>query len=163
MTGPFVRRAGAEDLGAIESLLSGSSLPLQGVRDHRQHFFVAVEGTEIIGTIGLEVYGEEGLLRSLVVGENHRSRGVGAVLYDRLLSEARELDIRRLVLLTTTAERYFTQRGFRRIPRSSITGSLAGSAEFAGACPATATCMELRIESGHWGSGVENEIGRAHV
>ncbi|HMK37876.1 MAG TPA: arsenic resistance N-acetyltransferase ArsN2, partial [Bacteroidota bacterium] len=130
------------DTGEIEDLLRASGLPVEGVQAHIRDFFITREGPAITGVIGLEQYGEDGLLRSLAVREPDRSKGIGSRLCLRLIDEARTRGIRRLVLLTTTAGEYFSVRGFRIIDRSSIAGGLRDSAEFRGACPASATCME---------------------
>lgn len=143
MTSPAVERALPADTGEIEGLLKISGLPVEGARAHLDHFLVSRDGRTIAGVIGLEVYGDQGLLRSLAVRESYRSKGIGNDLYLRLMGEARSAGIRRLVLLTTTAERYFAARGFKAVPRDTITGALTQSAEFTGACPDSAVCMEL--------------------
>jgi amino-acid N-acetyltransferase len=143
MNGPVVERARPGDFGEIENLLIRSDLPIEGARAHMEHFFVAREGGSLAGVIGLERYGGEGLLRSLAVRDSHRSKGIGNSLYLRLVDEARSLGIRRLIVLTTTAEAYFFARGFRKVGRDSIGGALRHSAEFTGACPESALCMEL--------------------
>jgi amino-acid N-acetyltransferase len=143
MNAPVIERARPGDIGEIEDLLMGSDLPIEGARAHLEHFFVAREAGSLAGVIGLEQYGEEGLLRSLAVRESHRSKGIGNTLYLRLIDESRSLGIRRLILLTTTAEAYFSARGFRNVARSTIKGALQRSAEFTGACPESALCMEL--------------------
>ena len=143
MNTPLIERARPGDFGEIEDLLRGSGLPIGGAREHLEHFFVAREGGTLAGVIGLEQYGGEGLLRSLVVRESHRSKGIGNTLYLRVIDESRSLGIERLILLTTTAEAYFAARGFRNVARSTIKGALGHSAEFTGACPESALCMEL--------------------
>jgi amino-acid N-acetyltransferase len=143
MNTPAIERARPGDIGEIEELLKSSDLPIEGAGAHLDHFFVARDGGSLAGVIGLEQYGEEGLLRSLAVRQSHRSKGLGNILYLRLIEEARSLGIRRLILLTTTAEAYFSARGFRKVDRSTIKGTLRHSAEFAGACPESALCMEL--------------------
>lgn len=143
MNAPAIQKARPGEIGEIEKLLKASDLPVEGAREHIDHFFVARDGGSLAGVIGLEQYGEEGLLRSLAVREPHRSKGIGKNLYLRLVDEARSLGIRRLILLTTTAEAYFAARGFRKTGRHTITGALQQSAEFKGACPESALCMEL--------------------
>jgi amino-acid N-acetyltransferase len=143
MNGRVVERAHPGDIGDIEHLLTAAGLPIEGARGHMEHFFVARAGGSIDGVIGLEPYGEEGLLRSLAVRESRRSKGIGGDLYLRLIDESRSLGIRRLILLTTTAKVYFSARGFRPVDRSTIRGPLGRSAEFTGACPESAICMEL--------------------
>jgi amino-acid N-acetyltransferase len=143
MNAPAIQKARPRDIGEIEELLKASDLPVGGAREHIDHFFVSRDGGALAGVIGLEQYGEEGLLRSLAVRKSHRSKGIGNTLYLRLIEEARTLGIRRLILLTTTAEAYFSARGFRKVGRSTIKGTLQHSAEFTGACPDSALCMEL--------------------
>lgn len=133
------------DLAAVENLLQQASLPVLGVRDHFSHYLVAEENGSVIGAIGLEHYGETGLLRSAVVSPEHQGNGVGTVLYDQLLRNAMEMGIRRLLLLTDTAEEYFRKKGFRKIDQESVRGPVRESVEFSGACPSHAVCMELRL------------------
>ena len=145
MNAPAIQKARPGEIGEIEKLLKASDLPVEGAREHIDHFFVARDGGSLAGVIGLEQYGEEGLLRSLAVRQSDRSKGIGNTLYLRLIDEARSLGIRRLILLTTTAESYFSARGFRKVDRSTIKGALRHSAEFTGACPESALCMELAL------------------
>ena len=143
MNVPAIERARPGDIREIEELLKASGLPVEGASAHIDHFFIARDEGSLAGVIGLEPYGGEGLLRSLAVRQPHRSKGIGNRLYIRLIDEARSLGIRRLVLLTTTAEAYFSARGFRNVGRSTIKGDLQHSAEFTGACPESAVVMEL--------------------
>jgi amino-acid N-acetyltransferase len=145
MTRPEINKAGLADREEIEKVLKGSDLPLAGVDAHLNDFLVARERGIIVGVIGLEVYGKDGLLRSLAVDPTARSRGIGNALYLQLVEQARRLGLQRLILLTTTAEAYFTARGFHRIDRNQVTGGVIASEEFTGACPASAICMELRL------------------
>ncbi len=143
MNGPAIEKARPQDAEEIEALLRASDLPIAGAGEHIDRFFVARDGGAIAGVIGLEAYGEEGLLRSLAVRESHRSKGIGKELYLRLIAESRSLGMRRLVLLTTTAPDYFRAKGFRSVGRETVTGAMRLSAEFTGACPDSAECMEL--------------------
>jgi len=140
-----MRRARGEDLPIIEQLLREASLPVDGVRSNLEHFFVTEQEGVAVGVIGLEVYGDTGLLRSLAVRSSERRQGLGSFLYRSLLQEARQIGIHHLLLLTTTAEKYFAARGFRRIAREKISGEVTRSVEFTGACPSTAVCMELDL------------------
>jgi N-acetylglutamate synthase-like GNAT family acetyltransferase len=140
-----IRRATSNDLGGIMHLLESASLPTLGVTDHVQHFLVAEKDETIVGTVGLEVYGDTALLRSAVVTADLQNKGIGSLLYDRNLDQARQLNVQRLVLLTNTAEKYFERKGFRKIDQKSVTGPITSSVEFTGACPSHAACMELML------------------
>jgi amino-acid N-acetyltransferase len=71
--------------------------------------------------------------------------GVAEHLGSFLIAEKGKEWVLRLVLLTTTAERYFVRKGFVRIDRSALSGPITGSKEFTGACASNAVCMELSI------------------
>jgi amino-acid N-acetyltransferase len=140
-----IRNATNADLTAVESLLSASDLPLDGVRDNFSNFVVAEHEGEVAGAIGLEEFGSVALLRSAVVSRNHRGIGIGRRLVERLLERAEEAGIEDLYLLTTTAERFFPRFGFTRTTRSAVPDAVKSSAEFQGACPDTAVVMTRRV------------------
>jgi amino-acid N-acetyltransferase len=139
--GIVVRPASRGDLAAIESLLASSELPVLGVEEHLPYFLVAEDGGRILGVVGLEPYGREGLLRSAVVHAEWRGRGLANTLVRRLIAEAEARGIRRLYLLTTTAEHFFPRFGFQRTTRDAVPPVVQRSIEFQGACPATAVVM----------------------
>lgn len=146
MNQPTVRRARPEDLDRVNELLEAASLPTAGVADHLNSFLVAESSDIVIGAIGLELYGQTGLLRSAVVDPTRRNGGVGSALYKELLKQARGAGARRLILLTTTAEEYFRRKGFQVIDRATINGPVTNSEEFRGGCPASAVCMQILLE-----------------
>jgi amino-acid N-acetyltransferase len=110
-----------------------------------QRFLVARDGGALLGCVGLELYGEAALLRSLAVAERSRGVGLGAALADAALEDARRRGVRSLYLLTTTAEGFFARRGFERIARDEVPEAVRGSAEFGALCPASAACMARHI------------------
>lgn len=140
-----IRRAAPGHLPALERLLSLCQLPSDGVADQPEAFLLAWDGPLLAGSVGVERYGVDGLLRSLAVHPEYRGRGLGATLTRRALAEARRLGLRRLILLTETAPQYFTRFGFRPIPREQAPPAVQTSAEFASVCPASAVCMERRL------------------
>jgi len=140
---PTPRQAVTDDWPAVEGLLAASRLPLEGARQHLDSFIVAEQHDRLLGCIGLEQYGDAGLLRSCAVAQTHRGTGIGALLTRALIDGARRAGVRQLVLLTTTAENYFARFGFVQISRDAIPAALQDSAEFRGACPASATAMQL--------------------
>lgn len=138
-----VRKAEQADYNRVMRLLESASLPTVGVAGHFGNFLVAETGGRVIGAIGLELYDDVGLLRSAVVDSSEQSKGVGSVLYNTLIDHAKQLGVRRLILLTNTAEGYFAKRGFKKIDPNSVVGPIRTSVEFSGACPTHAACMEL--------------------
>jgi amino-acid N-acetyltransferase len=136
-----IRKAESSDFPATAALLSESTLPVEGVEENFSDFIVAEAGGEIIGAIGLEIFGSNALLRSAVVAPRHRASGVGRQLVEALLTRAERLGLEHIYLLTTTAEQYFTRFGFRKTTRAEVPASVTHSAEFQGACPETATVL----------------------
>jgi amino-acid N-acetyltransferase len=136
-----IRPAAAGEIPAVEALLEGGRLPVDGVREMGDLMLVALEGGRIVGSAGLEIYGTAGLLRSVATAESARGRGVGQLLVERALGVARERGLRRVYLLTETAADFFPRFGFRSVPRGDIDAAVQRSPEFAHLCPASAVAM----------------------
>ena len=143
-----MRDAGPDDWDCIATLLSASSLPLDGAQEHLANFVLAERAGTVVGCAAVEQYADAGLLRSVAVTESERGKGAGAALVGRCLDDARAAGIRTLVLLTTSAERYFPRFGFEVIDRDVVPESVRASAEFRGACPASATVMRVVLRGG---------------
>jgi len=140
-----IRPARKGDEAAIQGLLRLAELPSEDVSEHLETFLVAVVGGEIVGTVGLEVTGSSGLLRSLAVAVPLRGIGLGKLLYGEIVEKARSLGIQRLGLLTTTAEGFFARVGFEKEKRSDIPPFIALSKEYKIYCPSTAVVMTKTI------------------
>ncbi len=130
------------DFSAVKKLLVANKLPVEGVPPSLLNFLVAEDGKKIVGAIGLEVFGNVALLRSAVVSESARGAEIGAKLVDGILSKSRVIGVTHVYLLTTTAEKYFPRFGFAAVPRETAPEAMLQSAEFTGACPATAVLMK---------------------
>ncbi len=140
-----VRGAREEDFPAVSRLLERAKLPLAGVSEHWDHFLVAESSGQLLGAVGLEIHGRSGLLRSLVVDENFRGKGVGRALVASLNPLIRGSGLDGLFLLTTTAADFFAGLGFARIAREQLPASLNASEELRGACPASAVAMAVKL------------------
>ena len=136
-----VRAATPADLPAVERLVAASGLPLDGLTDAFPTFIVAQVGDEIVGVAGLEICRDHALLRSVAVADAWRSHGVGRALVARVIADAESRGIPALYLLTTTAEHYFPNFGFRAISRDQVPEDIRATTEFTSACPASAVVM----------------------
>ena len=85
------------------------------------------------------------LLRSVAVAPGLHKQGIGRLLVQALLQQARARDIGSLHLLTVTAPEYFAQYGFKRDQLDKAPAALKASAELQGACPACAAFMSLTL------------------
>jgi amino-acid N-acetyltransferase len=140
-----LRRAVPADHEAVATLLRGLELPTDGVAEWVDRFWVAEHQGQVVGVAGMERYGDSGLLRSVAVAHGWRSTGLGRTLVDRVLEEGRTAGVREVYLLTTTAEHYFPRLGFECVGRECIPAALHASAEFTGACPASAVVMRRAV------------------
>jgi amino-acid N-acetyltransferase len=141
-----IRRATASDRDTIAALVAGAGLPREGVLDGASVFFVAERDTRVVGCCGLELYGDDALLRSVAVTPEERSRGTGARLVEHAISYARERTIASVFLLTTTAAAFFPRFGFRDVARDDVPAPVRESDEFRSICPSTATVMRLALD-----------------
>src|SRR5262245_44829085 len=98
------------DLPRILELLHAAKLPVEAEL-RADGLLVAKRGREIVGAIGLEVFGPAGLLRSLVVDPGSRGRGIADRLVDHLQARALHRGVETLWLLTTSAASFFARWG----------------------------------------------------
>jgi len=150
-----LRQAEPSDWPAVESLLLANKLPTEGAREHLSTYLLAESNGEIVGSAGTEVYGSVALLRSVAIAAGLQKQGIGRLLVERVVQEARSSGIASLHLLTVTAPEYFAQYGFKRGKIEGAPAALKASAEFQGACPACAAFMSLPLHeaskrNGEW-------------
>ena len=127
---------------SVVALLEAEGLPASDLTEaHLQHFFfTATDGTPS-ALVGLEIYGRDALLRSLVVSAAARTQGLGSALVLHAEQYAAAHEVRALYLLTTTAESFFEHRGYRRIDRAEAPSAIQSTREFASLCPASSVFM----------------------
>lgn len=145
MTTIAIEPAQPADLPAVLALLRASDLPPDGLAEHFDAALVARDGAAIVGSVALELYGEAALLRSVAVVPTLRGQGLGRQLTQAALALARSRGVRRVYLLTTTAERYFPTFGFAPIARAEVEPAVQASVEFTGACPDSAAVLVLTL------------------
>jgi amino-acid N-acetyltransferase len=138
--------ATSADLPAVRALLKRCELPTEDVAPAPSATFLqARAGDTIVGTVGLEIFGENALLRSLAVAPERRGQMLGRELWVRIRDEARRRQVRRLYLLTTTAESWFARLGFARVGRDAVPDAIRGTTEFSALCPGTAAVMAIDL------------------
>ncbi|EOQ95337.1 acetyltransferase (GNAT) domain protein [Leptospira wolbachii serovar Codice str. CDC] len=142
----FLSQASVTHEGTIKSLLKRNNLPSEDIiPKNLKDFFIAKTKEKIIGVIGLEIFEEIGLLRSLCVEETYRKKGIGFLLYKDLLIYAHSKGIKELYLLTMTAEGFFQQFGFVAVDRSIVPEPIRMTSEFKDLCPSSAVCMKMKF------------------
>ncbi|RZI40434.1 GNAT family N-acetyltransferase [Herbaspirillum sp. HC18] len=134
------------DLPAIQSLLDSNALPSSDLtEDHLKHFIVLGQSSRIAGSVGLEIHGEDALLRSLAVDTMMRGEGLGARLLELIEERAQDIGVRQLYLLTTSAATFFEHNGYDRIERAAVPETIRDTTQFAGICPSNATCLSKKL------------------
>ena len=133
--------ATSDETESIRILLAEAELPTEDFAQHLDHFLTAKRNGTLAGAVGLEIYGESGLLRSLVVDAAYRGQGLGIKLCEQIFAYAQEKSVKELYLLTTTAADFFPKLGFNVIDRDRVPRAIQATEEFASICPSTAVCM----------------------
>lgn len=124
---PLVRPAAIGDVPTIHHLLEiyaakGNLLPrtFSELYRHLRDFFVIEIDGRVVACAALEIFTEDlGEVRSLVVDEAHERRGLGRLLVERVLDEARTIGLRRVMALTYVPP-FFHKLGFRTVGKETL-------------------------------------------
>jgi amino-acid N-acetyltransferase len=133
------------DLGRVLELLREEKLPERGVVDQFGHYIVVRNLGQLIGACGLELHGEYGLLRSLVVDKGARGQGAGDCLVRGAVDLGQKLGVCGLYLLTTNAQRYFERYGFAPCAREAAPPPIREAWEVREGCPRDAALMQRAL------------------
>jgi N-acetylglutamate synthase-like GNAT family acetyltransferase len=132
----------AGERSAMDEMLRRADLPVDDLDDTAVlAFSFADRDGAPVGYGGLEIHGDNALVRSIVVEPSRRRRGAGRAIVERLLAEARRLGATRAFLLTTAAEAYFERLGFASVARASAPEAILLTRQAAGLCPSSAALM----------------------
>lgn len=142
----IIQEATTAHRAPILELLEKNKLPTGDIGLALEHFWVALENEEVIGAIGLEVYEQFGLLRSMVVSGAARGKGIAAMLVGNLEIHANKMGIDTIYLLTETAPDYFLRHGYTETRREEVPAPLQASAEFGHVCPVSARVFYKTIQ-----------------
>ena len=151
---PVVRPAAIGDVPTIHHLLEiyaakGNLLPrtFSELYRHLRDFFVVDINGQVVACAALEIFTEDlGEVRSLVVDEAHERRGLGRLLVERVLDEARTIGLRRVMALTYVPP-FFHKLGFRTVGKETLPEKVWGVCVKCykyNHCDETAVLKELR-------------------
>jgi arsenate reductase len=144
--GVAIAPAVATDEGEVRALAAACELPLDGLTDQFPggHAVARRDGA-LVGVAGLEVHGDDGLLRTIAVAPGERGTGLGVALTADRIEAARAGGLRALYLLTTTAADFYRRFGFEPFPRADVPPAIAAAPEVATICPSSAASLRLRL------------------
>jgi amino-acid N-acetyltransferase len=129
----------------IISLLSSEKQPAGDLPAILENFLIAVQDDELIGVIGLEIYGNYGLLRSLAVKPAFRYQSIASKLIAQIEALTVSKGLKAVFLLTETAADYFSRKGYEKITRNDVPKEVQQSSEFSHVCPQSAIVMKKEI------------------
>ncbi len=127
---------------AMGKALRLAALPADDLEDECVRVFAFADRDGVIaGYGGLEIHGDDALVRSIIVEPLRRRRGAGRAIVERLLAEAAELGAERAYLLTTNACAYFATLGFAAVARADAPATILATRQAVGLCPVSAVLM----------------------
>ncbi|NEU30416.1 hypothetical protein GN156_06425 [bacterium LRH843] len=127
----IVRKAEEKDLLLIQRLVAKAGLREDGIEHHIDRFLVVKdEDDQLIGTVGLEKYKSDGLLRSLVLTSAVWTPRLSLEFLQLALSYAEEQKIKNLYLCSKGTNSLFHQLGFRNIREDDVPEKVRTSPHF---------------------------------
>jgi amino-acid N-acetyltransferase len=123
----MLRKASIKDIKRIHAMINtsaskGEMLPrsLGELYDNMRDYFVYAEGDDVRGTCALHICWESlAEIRSLCVVEEARHKGIGTLLIDACMAEARSMEIGEVFLLTYRDE-FFARFGFHVVDKKEL-------------------------------------------
>lgn len=122
-----VRKASMQDIPALLELINGYAgkgimLPRTEfeMSENMRDFMVAYAGNQLVGCGALHFYSPTmGEVRSLAVAESHKTHGIGRVIVDALVDEAKLYGLD-AVFAFTYVPNFFARVGFSEVERGEL-------------------------------------------
>ncbi len=141
----FLQVTDSKSLSELQSFLQLNHLPFADVQLANSFYLLYYQQGELIGSIGLEWYGSNALLRSVAIAEKWRGKGLGKTMVTNIMNEAKKANKEGVFLLTETAAPFFLQLGFADYDRALAPPAIQSSSEFSHVCPSSARLMFARL------------------
>jgi len=129
------------DLTAPREALRNAGLPADDLDAGGVMLYAFEKGGVVVGYGGLEIFGDDALVRSIVVDPAQRRRGIGRQIVEHVLMSAARCGVRRAFLLTTDARTYFEALGFAVIDRKDAPSTVLTTRQATSLCPVSAALM----------------------
>jgi len=110
-------------------------------------FFGCRSGKHWLGLVGLECHGDSALLRSLLVEQRARKRGLGGQLVGYCEKFCKDQRISTLYLLTETAQPFFSKLGYVTACREHAPSAINATRQASSLCSKEAVMMLKHIVS----------------
>ena len=123
----MIRKAQMGDVKEIQKLLTNFanrgdmlSRSLSELYESLRDFYVSVEGDKLLGTAALHIVWDNlAEVRSVAVSEDAGRKGIGSLLVQACITEAREIGLGRMFCLTYKPD-FFAKFGFRLVDKSEL-------------------------------------------
>lgn len=129
----------------LAAALKKAGLPTEDVSEPGPLFWRFENDDIPVGFGGLEIHGDQALLRSVVTLPPLRKRGIGRAIIAALETEARNRGCRAIWLLAPASD-YFTRLGYRQRERSDAPKAIQATPQFGKLCPPSAIALLKRLD-----------------
>jgi amino-acid N-acetyltransferase len=129
----------------VIELLEQNGLPSSDI-DANKILYALLQNDAIVGTGGVEYFGEHALIRSVSVTKNQRGNGLGSFITRELEENCKERGIYSVYLLTMTAKDFFSGEGYSVVDRDQVPQSIKNTSEFSSICPTSAVVMKKNLK-----------------
>jgi N-acetylglutamate synthase-like GNAT family acetyltransferase len=129
----------------LKASLARVGLPVDDVDDPDLLFWRFESDDVPAGFAGIEIFGQDALLRSLVTLPPVRRRGIGSAMVAKMEIEARARGARAIYLLTGDAVPFFARLGYAPCGREAMPVAISASPHFAKSRLASATAMAKQV------------------
>ena len=131
----------------VTALLSACGLPSDDIDPgFLKDFYVARDDSNPVGVVGLQLFGDNALLRSLGVSQAARAHGLGTRLVRQAEQHAKQHGAKQVYLLTNDAKAFFAKRGYAEVERSIAPPEIQGTSQFVSSCCSAAALMRKELE-----------------
>ncbi len=142
-------KARIADIAQIQKLVNhfaakGEMLPraLSELYENVRDFYVVRSGEDVIGCAALHVFWSDlAEIRALAVVDEMQDQGVGAVIIESCVDEARKLGINTIFCLTYKPD-FFERFGFRQVDKKELPHKIWGECL---KCPKFPDCDEVAL------------------
>lgn len=145
----LLQEKSVEELAKIKELLVAGNLVPAELERTNLFFFLRKDGCGVLqGVVGVELYPDIALLRSLVVHEQWRRRGIARNLLAEATEFIRQAGIDEVFLLTETVEEMMVRYGFSYLEGREIPEALLASPFLDGRCSCSCRMMRKSLRGG---------------
>ena len=129
--GVVIRIATDKDLLQIQHILVKAGLSKEGIEQNIDNFLVACTADKkIVGTVGIEPLGRDGLLRSLVLTSETWNAKIGLDFIELAVAYGKQKGYETLYLLTNSSFPFFEYIGFQVVEETKIPEHIRDSEHF---------------------------------